>query len=43
MSPRQKVLAIRLSEKISKNPAFAKSIGVEIKRKNTNFKKKKDK
>ena len=29
MSPKQKILAIRLSEKITKNPAYAKSIGVE--------------
>lgn len=43
MSPRQKVLAIRLSEKISKNPAFAKSIGIEIKSKNIILKKKKNK
>ena len=30
MSPRQRQLAIRLSEKIAKNPEYAKSIGVEI-------------
>lgn len=31
MSPRQKILAIKLSEKIAKNPDYAKSIGIEIK------------
>lgn len=30
MSPRQRQLAIRLSEKIAKNPEYAKNIGVEI-------------
>lgn len=30
MSPRQKILAIRLTEKLEKNPGFAKNIGVEI-------------
>lgn len=30
MLPRQKILAIRLSEKIGKNPDYAKKIGVEI-------------
>lgn len=30
MSPRQKILSIRLSEKILRNPDYAKSIGVEI-------------
>ncbi len=30
MLPRQKILAIRLSEKIVKNPDYAKKIGVEI-------------
>ena len=31
MLPRQKILAIRLSEKIVRNPDYAKKIGVEIK------------
>ena len=35
MLPRQKILAIRLSEKIAKNPDYAKKIGVEIKNNNT--------
>lgn len=32
MSPKHKISAIRLSEKISKNPSYAKSIGIEIKK-----------
>lgn len=31
MTPKQKVLAIRLSEKIYKMPEYAKNIGIEIK------------
>ncbi len=38
MTPRQKLLAIRLSEKIEKNPAYAKSIGIEIQNKKNNSK-----
>ena len=38
MTPRQKLLAIRLSEKIKKKPAYAKSIGIETKNKNNNSK-----
>ena len=38
MLPRQKILAIRLSEKIVRNPDYAKKIGVEIK--NNNYQKK---
>ncbi len=30
MSPRQKILAIRLTDKIAKNPDYARTIGVEI-------------
>ena len=30
MLPRQKILTIRLSEKLAKNPDYAKKIGVEI-------------
>ena len=30
MSPRQKILAIRLTEKLAKNPEYARIIGVEI-------------
>ena len=30
MLPKQKILSIRLSEKILKNPDYAKSIGVKI-------------
>ena len=30
LSVRAKILAIRLSEKISKNPEYAKQIGVEM-------------
>ncbi len=34
MTPRQKILAIKLAKKIQKNPVYAKSIGIEIKNKN---------
>ena len=34
MLPRQKILAIRLSKKIERNPDYAKKIGVEIKNNN---------
>lgn len=30
MSPRQRMLAIRLTEKLAKNPEYAQTIGVEI-------------
>lgn len=30
MSPRQRMLAIRLTEKLAKNPDYARTIGVEI-------------
>ena len=30
MSPRQKILAIRLTDKLAKNPEYARNIGVEI-------------
>lgn len=30
MSPRQKILAIRLTDKLAKNPEYARTIGVEI-------------
>lgn len=30
MNPRQKILAIRLTEKLAKNPDYARTIGVEI-------------
>ena len=30
MSPRQKILAIRLTDKLAKNPDYARTIGVEI-------------
>lgn len=30
MSPRQKILTIRLTEKLAKNPEYARTIGVEI-------------
>ena len=30
MSPRQKILAIRLTDKIAKNPDYARTIGVAI-------------
>ena len=30
MSPRQRMLAIRLTEKLAKNPEYARTIGVEI-------------
>jgi len=36
MSPKQKILAIKLSEKIAKNPDYAKSIGVETINKRSN-------
>lgn len=34
MTPRQRILAIKLEEKIKKNPVYAKSLGIEIKNKN---------
>ncbi len=34
MPPKQKILAIKLCEKISKKPAYAESIGIKI-QKNT--------
>ena len=34
MTPRQRLLAIKLSEKINKNPSYAEKIGVVIKNKN---------
>lgn len=43
MSPRQKILAIRLTEKLAKNPEYARTIGVEIKNKITNSEKKDNK
>ncbi len=33
MSPRQKILAIRLTDKLAKNPDYARTIGVEISKK----------
>ena len=30
MNPRQRMLAIRLTEKLAKNPDYARTIGVEI-------------
>ncbi len=39
MSPRQRILAIKLSEKIAKNPEYSKRIGIEIKNKNEKEKK----
>lgn len=30
MSPRQRMLAIRLTDKLAKNPEYARTIGVEI-------------
>ena len=30
MSPKQRILAIRLTEKLAKNPDYARTIGVEI-------------
>ncbi len=30
MNPRQRMLAVRLTEKLAKNPEYAKSIGIEI-------------
>lgn len=30
MNPRQRLLAIRLTEKLEKNPEYARTIGVEI-------------
>ena len=30
MSPRQKILAIRLTEKLAKNPEYARIVGGEI-------------
>ena len=31
MKPKQRILAIKLSEKIAKNPDYAKHIGIESK------------
>ena len=30
MSPRQRMMAVRLTEKLAKNPDYARTIGVEI-------------
>ena len=30
MNPRQRILAIKLTEKLAKNPEYARTIGVEI-------------
>lgn len=30
MNPRQRILAVRLTEKLEKNPEYARNIGVEI-------------
>ena len=30
MNPRQRMLAIRLTDKLAKNPEYARTIGVEI-------------
>ncbi len=30
MPPRQRILAIRLTEKIKKNPSYAEKLGIEI-------------
>ena len=30
MNPKQRILAIKLSEKLAKNPEYARTIGVEI-------------
>lgn len=40
MSPKQKIVAIKLSEKIAKNPDYARSIGVEKNEKDKNRDKK---
>ncbi len=37
MSPKERLLIISLSEKIKKNPAYAKQIGIEIKNDKTLF------
>ncbi len=34
MSPKQRILAIRLTEKLAKNPDYARTIGLEIINKN---------
>ena len=31
MSPRQRILSIKLAEKINKNPAYAQHLGLKIK------------
>ena len=36
MTPKQKILAIRLSEKLSKNPDYSKYLGIEIKKSKRN-------
>lgn len=33
MNPKQRILTLRLAERIRKNPAYAKAIGIEIKTK----------
>lgn len=30
MNPRQRMLAVRLTEKLEKNPEYARTVGVEI-------------
>ena len=34
MTPRQRLLAIRLNEKIKKNPSYAEKLGIVIENKN---------
>lgn len=38
MTPKQKILAIRLSEKLSKNPVYSKYLGIEAKKSKGNNK-----
>ncbi len=33
MSPQQRILAIKLTEKINKNPSYAESIGIVVENK----------
>ena len=38
MPPHQRILAIRLAEKLNKNPSYAEKFGVVIENKNKNSK-----
>lgn len=41
MNPKQRILTLRLAQRIRKNPAYAKAIGIEIKNEKSNTTKEK--